>query len=96
MTNQAPAPSARTDFYRAISEYARARAVKNVEHESAVRLYCEQHGDRWNLQVRAIRAAGSHYYGKGKEFIIATAPLNRDDLLALRQAIDALLTEADL
>jgi hypothetical protein len=86
--------SERTDFYRVVSEYARARAIKDVKQEPAIRLYCEQFGAQWNLQVRALRASGSHY-GKGKEFFVSTAPMNRDDLIALREAIDALLAESE-
>lgn len=67
--------------------------MKNVEPEPAVRLYCEQQGATWNLQIRAFRASGSRY-GKGKEFFVATAPLDVEDMRALRDAIDQLLKEA--
>lgn len=48
---------------------------------------------RWALQVRApITLANGR---EGNDFVIATATLNRDDLLALRGAIDASLAEAE-
>lgn len=79
------------DFYRT-DMYARADKVKGVPREMAVRLYSTQSCTTWDLQVRApIRVQG----GEGKDFIVSAASLSRPDLVALRDAINAFLAEAD-
>lgn len=67
------------------------RRVPNADHAPALRLYCESADQTWNLQVRGalVRADGSD----GKDFVVATAPLNREQMLALRKSIDEHLEE---
>lgn len=79
-------------FYRPIPYVDTIKAnIKLAEHERAIRLFCDQAGRMWALQVRApITLANGR---EGKDFMIATAKLDREDLVALRDAIDAMLTE---
>jgi len=80
-----------THFYRPVV-HAGSMVVKNVEREQAIRLYCEQSGTAWLLQVRGPQRLG--FGGReGKAFMVAGATLTRDDMVALREAIDALLAE---
>ncbi len=74
-----------------VLERTEIRRTPNADHEPALRLYCENADQTWNLQVRGIlkRADGSD----GKDFVVATAPLNRDQMLALRKSIDEHLEE---
>ena len=63
--------------------------VKNVEPERGLRLYCEQADDIWALQVRGpLRLQNGT---DGKDFIIANAHLDREEMMALRDAINELL-----
>lgn len=62
--------------------------------ERAIRLYCTQHASAWSLQIRSPLGIGSFGHQDGKDDVIACASLSRDDLLALRAAIDEALTEA--
>ena len=79
------------DLYRPVP--SRIGVVKNVERESAVRLYCEQSCASWCLQVRGpMRLQGGR---EGRDFIVASSSLDRDDLRALRDAIDAYLGECE-
>lgn len=78
-------------FYRPVHS-AGASVVKDVEREHAIRLYCEQSGESWLLQVRGPQRLGLGHR-EGKAFMVAGAMLNRDDLIALRDAINALLDE---
>lgn len=82
---------ASAEFYHPTKLRAGARIVRGVPRERAIRLYCVQAGSLWNLQIRGPQERGN--YSEGKEFIVATAPLCRDELVALRDAIDTLLTE---
>jgi hypothetical protein len=67
------------------------RRALHANHEPALRLYCENADQTWNLQVRGVllRADGS----AGRDFVVATAPLNREQMLALRKSIDEHLEE---
>jgi hypothetical protein len=87
-------PGARaSDFYRpvAIPIATHIRAVSRVEREKAVRLYCVQHGQAWALQIRAPLTLRSG--AEGKDFLVAHAALTREELVALRDAIDAHLKD---
>ena len=65
--------------------------VPGADREKAIRLYCDQAGTTWALQVRGpIRLANGR---EGKDFIIAAAKMSREDLQALRAAIDETLAE---
>jgi hypothetical protein len=80
------------DLYRALDRVD-VRKVKDVPPDSGVRLYCTQRGDggAWCLQVRGmIRLANGQ---EGKDFVVASASVYREDMLALRDAIDAFLKE---
>lgn len=82
-----------SDFYRPLPFVNIIKADKKLdyEREGGIRLYCTQAGTAWALQVRDwIRLANGR---KGKDFIIATASMSREDLLALRTAIDETLAE---
>jgi hypothetical protein len=59
--------------------------------ERAIRLYCTQHGQAWNLQIRSPLGIGYAGMTDGKDDVIANANLYREDLLALRAAIDEAL-----
>jgi len=76
-------------FYRVV-ERAGAHAVTGVGREKAIRLYCEQRGVSWLLQVRGPRLNRGGLI-EGKAFMIANAWMNREDLIALRNAIESLL-----
>jgi len=79
------------DFDRLIA-FIRISKSKIAIRERSIRLYCEQMGSVWNLQIRAPISLD---HGKeGKDFVIATAALNIEDMRALRSAIDAFLVEA--
>jgi hypothetical protein len=70
------------------------KAVDKVERESGIRAYCEQWKSYWVLQVRGpMRLRNGR---EGKDFIVATAFLEREQMLALRDAIDLLLADAEL
>lgn len=73
-------------FYQQVQR-AGAQKVKGVEREQGIRLYCEQAGITWALQVRGPEWIGAGYT-EGKAFMVATAKLNADDLRSLRAAID--------
>lgn len=80
-------------FYRPI-EGIRIYKAKIDDRERGVRLLCTQSAQLWTLQIRSPISLGSHGYGPdGKDFIIAGAPLSRDDMRALRDSIDAFLKE---
>jgi len=70
------------------------RAVDGVERESGVRLYCEQADGLWALQTRSPMKLRS---GKeGRDFIVSTALLYREEMVALRDAIDILLRDEEI
>jgi hypothetical protein len=77
-----------SDLYRPIRHVSITK-VNDVPRESAIRLYCNQRGESWNLQVRgpATRADGR----EGADFIVANASCSADDLRELRDAIDGFL-----
>lgn len=82
----------RPAFYRAVRT-ADARKVKGVDPEPAIRTYCEMTCRAWALQVRAplLLANGA----VSKDFVVAHAHLNREDLIALRDALNDLIADAD-
>jgi hypothetical protein len=65
--------------------------LDDAEKEHGVRLYCTQSGSWWHLQLRAHRKLADHTLSK--EFMIATASLDRDTMLSLRDAINDALGE---
>jgi len=78
--------------------YRRARADislvdKTVERESAVRVYCWQRGSAWSFQVRAPLTLRNGR--EGKDFIVATAYLEREQMQTLRDSIDRFLADED-
>lgn len=89
-----PSPAnGHTDFQREVRR-AGSHAVKDVERTQAIRLYCEMHGESWNLQVRGPEWINGGWK-EGKAFMVATAHLSKEDLLTLRRAIDTLLAESE-
>ena len=78
------------DLYRVL-QHLDVRKINDVPREDGVRLYCTQHGEAWCLQLRGtVRLANGQ---PGKDFIVASASVYRDDMTALRDAIDAFLKE---
>ncbi len=78
------------DFCRSVN-MAHASKVSGVPRERAIRLYCVHSGSGWALQVRAPMSLKS---GRpGKDFIVAHAVLDVDDLRALRDACAAQLIQ---
>lgn len=82
------------DFHRVVPQ---AHACKVNEHDvektDAIRVYCTQSSAPacWALQVRStMRLANGR---KGADYIVATASLQREDMLALRDAINVALAE---
>lgn len=78
-------------FYRRAS--TNIRAVDKVERESAVRAYCEQRGSAWVLQVRGPMKLRNGR--EGRDFVVATANLEREQMAALRDSIDRFLADED-
>jgi len=78
-------------LYRPV-RYADSSATKNVDRVAAIRFYCATHGQAWNLQVCGPERLSNGR--EGKSFMVATARLSREDLLALREAIDAEVSHA--
>lgn len=80
-------------FYRSLEHVriSRCDPQLDVKREKGVRLYCDQHGAAWSLQLRSpLTLASGH---EGKDFMIATASMSREDLLALRTAINEALAD---
>ncbi len=79
-------------FYRVV-DHADAMKVKRVERERAVRLYCTASygGGQWSIQVRAPIMLADRT--EGRDFIVATASLDAEDMRALRDSIDAHLAD---
>ena len=77
--------------------YRRARsnikAVDGVQRESGVRLYCYQADSSWEIQVRGPLKLRSGR--ESKDFIVATGSLEREQMVALRDAIDRFLAGVD-
>lgn len=74
--------------FRRVIDWIRIRKV-NVEPERILRLYCELSGGLWKLQIRGPLSLSDG--SDGKAFVVATASLNRDSLVALRDACNAML-----
>lgn len=71
-----------------------AELTAGPEKGRMVRLYCTQHGEAWQLQVRGPLSVGGGFSGRdGQDFVIAGAKLYRDDLIALRDALTEHLKE---
>jgi hypothetical protein len=81
-----------TDFYQPV-KYGSITKVKDVPRVRAIRLYCEQAGGSWGLQIRAPLNLQNRK--EGKDFIVAHATLHREDLEALRDAINEHLGPAE-
>ena len=59
--------------------------------ERAVRLYCSQHDQKWELQIRGPNSIGPFGTKDGKNYLIADASLNRNELIWLRDTINEAL-----
>jgi len=80
-----------TDFYYFVPR-ADAIKVPHAPRDQAVRLYhASFHDGIWNLQVRAPMVLGRAK--EGRDYIVATAAMRREDLIALRNAINVTLAE---
>lgn len=87
------------DLWRPVAHATADKASAHVARERGVRLYCTRSGSfvgadnaRWSLQVRAPIKLGSGR--EGKDFIISTASIGPEDMVALRDMITAELEEA--
>jgi hypothetical protein len=78
---------------RRIQKDEAAQMMEAPQKGRAVRLYCTESKRCWHLQVRGPIATGFSGLREGKDFAIASAYMTRDDLLKLRAAIDAQLSE---
>ncbi|MFA4971482.1 MAG: hypothetical protein WC683_02635 [bacterium] len=78
------------EFYRPIN-YAEVASNRDAQREKAIRLYSTQHGAAWNLQIRSPLTKSNGQ--DGAVFMIATASLNRAEMMALAEAIDGFLTD---
>lgn len=83
------------ELYREVRENSVSiqKADKHTEVKPAFRLYCWMYAEAWNLQVRGPLMLGFAGVRKGKDNIIATVSLRRDEMIALRDAIDAQLND---
>ena len=59
--------------------------------ERASRLYSTQFAQAWSLQIRAPLGIGTYGYEDGKTDVIANASLYREDMIALRDALNEAL-----
>jgi len=87
------------EFYKPLTgSTPRVRVTKYDQRdgriERAIRLYCTQFRESWTLQIRSPLGIGYAGLQDGKEDVIAGASLSREDLLALRDAIDTALNDA--
>lgn len=64
--------------------------IKTRRIDRAIRLYCTQHQATWQLQVRGPLST-NHGRTEGKDDIVAGAQLDRQAMIALRDAINTLL-----
>ena len=80
------------DFYRPLTKPYQVRIAKAMDSkermERAIRLYCTQYKSSWSLQIRGPMGCTD-----GTKDIIANASFGRDDLEALRDAINEALNE---
>ena len=79
------------DYYREVKSI-RISKVSGSNRERGIRLYCEQAGRSWNLQIRAPLGIGNFGLRDGKDFVIANASLDATTLVELRDAINQALT----
>ena len=83
-------------FYRVV-ESIRIFKAPDAPRERGIRLYCTQRDASWMLQIRGPMSLGSSGYGReGKDFIIADARLDVEEMTALRDAINEFLKEVTL
>lgn len=76
------------EFYRPV-DFVDIRKAKDVTPENGVRLYSTQRAVSWRLQVRGLLTLATGR--ESKDFVIAGASLDREALVALRDAIDEAL-----
>lgn len=83
-----------SDFYHPLPRIRIYKACSlDSRIERAVRLYCEQHGERWNLQIRGPMGIGNFGMHDGKTDIIAGASLHLDDVVALHDELGRIIKE---
>ncbi len=82
------------DFGRKVRCADVSRVNPDIPREREVRVYCVQSGpdSAWCLQVRApLKTANGR---EGKDFMVASANyLSREDMMAIRDAINAELAQ---
>mgnify|MGYP001614930810 CR=1 FL=1 len=87
------------EFYRPLTgSYPRIRVSKYDQRdgriERAIRLYSTQYAQAWSLQIRSPIGIGTFGMTDGKDDVIANASLHREDMIALRDAINEALADA--
>ena len=87
-----------SSFYRKIKYlriyrpmFSNSQRYRGERVDRSIRLYCEQAGVAWNLQIRGPLGIGACGLKDGKTDIIANATLHREDLEALRDEISSIL-----
>lgn len=80
------------DFCRQINIRA-FKSKDSSDRQRMIRLYCLQTNSSWALQLRMPLGIGPFGTKDGKDFVIAHARLSRNDMEALRDAIDVALKD---
>lgn len=85
------------EFYRPLPDYrpdlqrVTVNSPSDPPEDSGIRLYCTRSLQQWTLQVRGFHQTRN--FKRGKRWFYANAPLNVDDVRALRDACNAALAE---
>jgi len=79
------------EFYKKLGDRVEIRKLKvedGIRRAEAVRVYCTMSDRQWNLQIFGpMRIKG----GDGKDDVVATATLNRDQVTELRNYLTNIL-----
>jgi hypothetical protein len=67
--------------------------LEPAKRERGIRLYCTQFKSAWTLQLRGPNGIGRFGTKDGKDFMVAGVSLGREDMKALRDAIDLFLEQ---
>jgi hypothetical protein len=81
------------EFYQPTKRIRIMKASGAKDFERAIRLYCSQFNATWELQIRGPNGIGYAGMADGKDNLVANASLTKQELIALRDAIDAALAD---